>query len=211
MEGIAMKEMMTTMKRRQHVKVFISFLLTLCLALAFVSGTGAVGTAGCGTFYQEPWCREDCGSCGQPCCALQWTIRELSNFCEDRPDGSAAISASDTLRALQSRVFNASSNGGYDGRFSLVSISPPDLLNGGSTSDPFYACTAASVAGPTATGTIPCALVQGEHRPAGSRQVKYTNKISVAIFSSAQAETTVKAFIISPFILSTCDAGENYL
>mmetsp|Transcript_11721 Transcript_11721/g.40493 ORF Transcript_11721/g.40493 Transcript_11721/m.40493 type:complete len:163 (-) Transcript_11721:49-537(-) len=131
---------------------------------------------------------------GQPCCALQWTI---------------PIAASVTLNALKTRVFNASSSGGYDGRFSLVSISPPDLLEG-SFSSSFYSCSAAALLGPSAAGTLPCVLVQGEHRPAGSRMVKYTDKLNFAIFSSSKNETTLKAFIISPFILSTCDGGSNY-
>ena len=34
----------------------------------------AVGKAGCGSFYQDKECREDCGSCGQPCCTLEWEV-----------------------------------------------------------------------------------------------------------------------------------------
>ena len=34
----------------------------------------AVGAAGCGSFYQDKTCREDCGICSQPCCALEWEI-----------------------------------------------------------------------------------------------------------------------------------------
>jgi len=34
----------------------------------------AVGVAGCGSFYQDKACREDCGSCSQPCCALEWEV-----------------------------------------------------------------------------------------------------------------------------------------
>jgi len=34
----------------------------------------AVGAAGCGSFYQDKTCREDCGSCSQPCCALEWEV-----------------------------------------------------------------------------------------------------------------------------------------
>jgi len=44
------------------------------LTLVGVGLAEAVGKAGCGSFYQDKSCREDCGSCGQPCCTLEWEI-----------------------------------------------------------------------------------------------------------------------------------------
>ena len=42
----------------------LALLVALAVALGGLIGVDGLGEAGCGTFYQDATCREDCGSCG---------------------------------------------------------------------------------------------------------------------------------------------------
>lgn len=42
----------------------LGLLVALAVALGGLIGVDGLGEAGCGTFYQDSSCREDCGSCG---------------------------------------------------------------------------------------------------------------------------------------------------
>ena len=64
--------------------------------------SGSSGALACGTYYQDPQCREDCGSCGNACCALQWTISTLSPV------------------AFESALRNLTLSGGPDSLYSFV-------------------------------------------------------------------------------------------
>jgi hypothetical protein len=64
--------------------------------------TSAVESQACGTIYQVPFCREDCGSCASmPCCTLEWILPENS--------------AMDFVMKL----INSAKRGGPDGLFTL--------------------------------------------------------------------------------------------
>ena len=185
----------------------------LCTLLLVAFGlapqrAAAVGAAGCGSFYQDMSCREDCGSCGQPCCALEWEI---------------ALSATETRQRIMGRLFNASSDAvasvfpspqttatyastkdlGFDGRFSLESVDPKQA----GTLKP---CRAQAVMGPSDKGVSNCVLIKGSHRPEGSRQHKHTDEISFAIFEISAGACRLKGFSRSRFITSHCDGGQNY-
>ena len=62
---------MGKIQNRSKQRVLFLFVI---LAVLVLERADAVGKAGCGSFYQESSCREDCGSCGQPCCTLEWEI-----------------------------------------------------------------------------------------------------------------------------------------
>ena len=48
-------------------------------ALILLAISPCVYSQACGTIYQVPFCREDCGSCAaMPCCTLEWTLPENS-------------------------------------------------------------------------------------------------------------------------------------
>jgi hypothetical protein len=75
------------------------FLITVALLGVALAPQPAmtVGKAGCGSFYQDKACREDCGSCGQPCCVLEWEI---------------ALPAKEVRDRLMAQVFNESTDSG---------------------------------------------------------------------------------------------------
>jgi len=155
-------------------------------ALVLPPSARAVGTPGCGTFYQDKACREDCGSCGQPCCALEWEI---------------ALPAVETRNRIMARVFNASS--GFDGRFSLESVDPAEAGT-------LKTCRAQAIKGPSDKGDIDCVMIKGAHRPQGKRQQKFQDEISLAVFAVNAGSCRLKGFSRSRFITSHCDEGENY-
>mmetsp|Transcript_10841 Transcript_10841/g.17159 ORF Transcript_10841/g.17159 Transcript_10841/m.17159 type:complete len:130 (+) Transcript_10841:216-605(+) len=101
------------------------------------------------------------------------------------------------------RVFNASSNAGFDGRFSLDSVDPAEagtLRN----------CRAQAILGPSNKGGINCAMIKGAHRPVGTRQQKHQDELSIGVFEIDAGSCRVKGFSRSRFITSHCDAGGNY-
>jgi hypothetical protein len=57
--------------RKMRIAALVTALVGVGLA---PQPAAAAGAAGCGSFYQDKTCREDCGSCSQPCCALEWEV-----------------------------------------------------------------------------------------------------------------------------------------
>lgn len=159
----------------------------LCIVLAPQLAM-AVGAAGCGSFYQDKACREDCGSCGQPCCVLEWEI---------------ALPAKEVRNRLMAQVFNNATDSGFDGRFSLETVDPiaPGTLK---------RCHAQAIMGPSSKGSMNCVMVKGAHRPAGARQQKHTDEVSFAVFEINEGSCRLKGFSRSRFITSHCDGGTNY-
>jgi hypothetical protein len=75
----------------------------LVSSLIFLSSfTYTVDGQACGTIYQVPFCREDCGSCAaMPCCTLEW----------DLPENSAMD--------FVMKLIDSAKRGGPDGLFTL--------------------------------------------------------------------------------------------
>ena len=123
-------------RRRGRRPSVVAVCVGALAALLLPPSARAVGTPGCGTFYQDKACREDCGSCGQPCCALEWEIGLLATFslrngfsrrCPP-PNAlrflpktvhaahfsfNAALPAVEARNRIMARVFNASSGAGW--------------------------------------------------------------------------------------------------
>mmetsp|Transcript_57407 Transcript_57407/g.134814 ORF Transcript_57407/g.134814 Transcript_57407/m.134814 type:complete len:234 (+) Transcript_57407:46-747(+) len=166
--------------------------LSVCLLFSIlcVGRVSSTGEPGCGSFYQDASCREDCGSCGQPCCVLEWEL--------DLP-------ALDVLRRLEVITFSVSDPAfrGIDGLFSFESRDP-------TARDTLLDCDARSIEGPTATGVITCALLKGQHQPPGQRTQKHVDELSVAVYATSQTQSKMRASSRSKFITAHCDAGRNY-
>lgn len=89
---------------------FVLLLLLVLLLLPVRAGdmfnqhtayAGPESALACGTYYQDPQCREDCGGCGNACCVLQWTF---------------TLSPVEFEAALR----NSTSSGGPDGLYGFV-------------------------------------------------------------------------------------------
>mmetsp|Transcript_16710 Transcript_16710/g.38567 ORF Transcript_16710/g.38567 Transcript_16710/m.38567 type:complete len:206 (+) Transcript_16710:155-772(+) len=61
----------------------------------------------CGTLYEVPQCREDCGSCGaNPCCAIEWQMDSM------------------TPEAVSNTLLSSIGRGGSDGLYELKGHHP---------------------------------------------------------------------------------------
>jgi hypothetical protein len=125
---------------------------------------------------------------GQPCCIVEWEI---------------GISALEFAEKLRSKVFNSTTQGGYDDLFTLVSIDP-------SVPGQLGQCLSKSTSGPLSEGTIPCVLFKGLHTPTGSRMQKYVDEISFAIYERSSLSCVVKALSRTKLVSVNCDGGRNY-
>mmetsp|Transcript_2552 Transcript_2552/g.5202 ORF Transcript_2552/g.5202 Transcript_2552/m.5202 type:complete len:196 (+) Transcript_2552:59-646(+) len=169
----------------------MQFPALFCVLVLHLLGTlWAAGQPGCGSFYQDASCREDCGSCGQPCCVLEWEL--------DLP-------ALQVLQRLEVVTFNSSdpTSRGIDGLFSFESRDPPAR---NTLSD----CDARSIDGPTATGSTRCALLKGTHKPPGQRMQKFVDELLFAVYETSAMTSKMRGSSRSKFITAHCDNGQNY-
>ena len=129
---------------------------------------------------------------GQPCCIVQWEIN---------------LGALEFSKILASKVFNASSQGGYDGLFSFVSSDPPLI---GKSETAFGQCSYKSVSATSGEAKVPCALFKGFHIPEGSRMQKQSDELSFAVYATSPTSCTIKAMSRTKLVSVNCDEGRNY-